>query len=101
VAPHLHPHCRHRFDAFTLAAALSAALATAAAGAEIHVVGTSPAPNAMAAAATTIRVDFDAPLDPATVSAASVRVFGRGSGAANGTGRGTDAVWLGGSAFSK
>jgi hypothetical protein len=39
----------------------------------------------MASAMTTVRIDFDRPLDPSTISAATIRVFGRGSGTAGGS----------------
>jgi FG-GAP-like repeat/Bacterial Ig-like domain len=53
--------------------------------AELHVLATTPRANAMAPATTSVRVELDAPVDPATVSAATFRVFGRGSGTASGT----------------
>ncbi|MCC6765406.1 MAG: VCBS repeat-containing protein [Deltaproteobacteria bacterium] len=61
------------------------ARATRADGAELQVVAVSPAPNAIAPATTLVRIDFDRPLDPTTVSADTVRVFGRGTGTAGGT----------------
>ncbi len=51
---------------------------------DVQVVGTSPARNATAAPTTTVRIDFDRALDPATISADTVRVFGHGSGTAAG-----------------
>ncbi len=52
--------------------------------APLQVVGVSPTRNAMASAASVVRVDFDQAVDPATISAATFRVFGRGTGTASG-----------------
>lgn len=66
------------------AAVLFAASLARAHAAELQVVATSPSGNAFASATTAIRIDFDRALDPATVSADTVRVFGRGTGTATG-----------------
>jgi hypothetical protein len=50
----------------------------------LRVVAHHPAANAMAPATTAVRVDFDRPLDPETVSRDTIRVFGRGTGTASG-----------------
>ena len=68
------------------ALALVALLTAKVAAAELQVVATSPAANATAPATTTVRVDLDRrPVDAVTLSAATFRVFGRGSGTATGT----------------
>ncbi|HZR81629.1 MAG TPA: FG-GAP-like repeat-containing protein [Candidatus Binatia bacterium] len=54
------------------------------ASAQIHVVSTTPAVNANVPVTSTVSVEFDRPLDTATVTVDSFRVFGRGSGAARG-----------------
>ncbi len=60
-------------------------LFAAAAHAELQVVSTSPARNAVAPAGTVVSVAFDRPVDPATVGFDTFRVFAVGSGAARGT----------------
>ena len=67
----------------TLSTAMLAYVAGAAA--QLQVVSTAPALNATAAVTTTVRIDFDKPLNTATVNANSFRVFGRWSGPASGT----------------
>lgn len=66
-------------------AVLAACLFPAVAQAQIHVVSTTPGLNAMAATGTAISIEFDRPLDTATVTADSFRVLGRWSGTAQGT----------------
>src|SRR5262245_14504134 len=79
------PPCSRALRASAFATAVVVALAATASAAELQVVATQPARNVMAPARTAVRIDFDQPVDPATVSAATVRVFGRGSGTAAGT----------------
>ncbi|MEP0546138.1 MAG: FG-GAP-like repeat-containing protein [Rhodothermales bacterium] len=70
----------------TLALALALCLAPLAASAQPVVVSASPAAHAIAAdRSAPVEVVFDRTLDPATVTAATVRVFGRWSGPAAGT----------------
>ncbi len=71
--------------ALLLAGFVSAPRALPVSAADLQVVAVSPARNAMAAATTTVRIDFDRPLDPATVTRDTFRVFGRGTGTATGT----------------
>jgi len=52
---------------------------------QLQVVSTAPALNATAATSTTVQIEFDRPLNTATVTADSFRVFGRWSGPATGT----------------
>ncbi|MCP3902776.1 MAG: hypothetical protein GY715_03990 [Planctomycetes bacterium] len=70
-----------------VASALAVTLLTSAARAgALAVVSTSPEPNALAAPlATPVTIQFDRPVNGATVTSASVRVFGRWSGRAEGT----------------
>lgn len=74
----------------TLALAALAAFTTAtrsrasAAGVDLTVVATTPPRHTAAPVTTTIRVDFDRPLDTASITASSFRVFGRWSGAKSG-----------------
>ncbi len=60
-------------------------LPTPAATATPQVLATDPAPLALAEPTTSVQIDFDEPVDPATVDASSFRVFGRGTGTADGT----------------
>jgi len=53
-------------------------------GPALEVVSVSPGANEMAAADTTIEVQFDEPVDPETVSSASMWAFARWSGAVEG-----------------
>jgi len=67
----------------TVLTALLAGAGTALA-APPQVVATGPVSNAMAPANTAIAITFDQPLLPATVTASSLRVFGKQSGRATG-----------------
>jgi hypothetical protein len=60
-------------------------LLLAGAAAAFQVTSTVPAGNSAAARFTAIRVDFDAPVDPSSVTPASFRVFGRASGVTSGS----------------
>src|SRR5262245_1741154 len=53
--------------------------------AQMQVVSTTPTVNATAAVATAISVEFDRPLDTATIGVATFRAFGQWSGAVRGT----------------
>ena len=65
----------------TLLVALVLASGWAPAAGALAVAGTSPARHSMSAAPdTVILVDFDRPVDPATLTASSLRGFGRSSG---------------------
>jgi hypothetical protein len=68
-----------------LAAVIACGLTATVAGAQIQVVSTSPALNAVAAATAVVSVEFDRAVDPTTVDFDTFRVFGAGSGAARGT----------------
>lgn len=57
----------------------------AAAQAQLQVVSTSPALNAVAPASTAIEIDFDRAVDTATITDESFRAFGRWSGPVSGT----------------
>ncbi len=57
-----------------------------AAAAQLHVVDFGPGPNKLAVPVTApIRIDFDRPIDPVTVSSSTVSTFGRWSGVATGS----------------
>jgi len=79
---------RRAFSASRRAALLALALLAASVGrvdaAELQVASVGPPRNAMAPATSVVRVDFDRAVDPATISAATFRVFGRGTGTASG-----------------
>jgi hypothetical protein len=69
-----------------LVAVAAACFATTARAGTLAVVSTQPAGNALAVPAeASIVITFNLPLNPATVTATSVRVFGRWSGAAEET----------------
>ncbi|MFN0151928.1 MAG: FG-GAP-like repeat-containing protein [bacterium] len=74
--------------ALTLALTLGAAHFTAArafaAGVDLGVVATAPLRHTAAPVTTTIRIDFDRPLNTSTITASSFRVFGRWSGTKSG-----------------
>jgi hypothetical protein len=55
------------------------------AAAQLQVVSTSPALNAMVAPSSAVAVTFDRAVDTATVGVATFRVFGQWSGAVRGT----------------
>jgi hypothetical protein len=59
-------------------------LLLAGAASAFQVTSSVPARNSLAPRSTVIRVHFDAPVDPVTLTAASFRVFGRASGVAAG-----------------
>ncbi|MEZ6235765.1 MAG: FG-GAP-like repeat-containing protein [Phycisphaerales bacterium] len=69
----------------SIAAALTVAFLTAAAGAQaLQVVSTAPARHTMAAAGGQITIHFDRPIDPASVTPQSLWAFGRSSGPVEG-----------------
>jgi hypothetical protein len=53
--------------------------------AQLQVVATTPAANDVASITTAVSVEFDRPLDTATIGVQTFRVFGQRSGAARGT----------------
>ncbi|HJQ83529.1 MAG TPA: FG-GAP-like repeat-containing protein [Candidatus Binatia bacterium] len=65
--------------------ALVAVAVAVPARAQLQVVGSVPARNAVAAAGAAVSVTFDRPLDTATVGIGTFRVFGNRSGAVRGT----------------
>ena len=74
----------HRLTAPALGLAMFAA-AGAISAQQLQVVGVQPAPRSTSAQVqTAIRIRFDRPVDPASVSGESLRVFGHWSGAASG-----------------
>jgi len=60
------------------------ALPPAARASEPHVVATSPVRQTFAPASTTISITFEQALLPASITSASLRVFGRASGTVSG-----------------
>jgi hypothetical protein len=72
---------RHRL----LLGAFAVLVYPAAGVAQLQVVSTSPALNAVAPVTSIVAIDFDRPLDTASVSAASFRVYGQWSGPAQGS----------------
>lgn len=77
---------RHVFPtALIVISAACSAMATPAGAQELAVVATDPARHSTASAGTAVAIEFDRPVDPATLDAASVRVFGHWSGTASGS----------------
>lgn len=69
----------------TLAPTLGMLFGAVAVG-QLNVVAVTPTPNRLAVPVTApIRIDFDRPLDPTSVSASSIAAFGRWSGTVGGT----------------
>src|SRR5262245_7442237 len=76
--------CNDRFLRAALIASCAATMPLSLHAASLQVTHLAPARNTVASRTTSVTIDFDKPVDPASINSGTFRVFGRSSGAKSG-----------------